>query len=94
MKKLCFSTYGENCYNNNGKLIELYQTGLNRFTVYYGLHVKENLDYSQAAKEIGECILHNAACQGYLDDITHRSALAKRLIGEVIKDGSFNSNDE
>ena len=46
--------------------IYLIQKGKDNFTVIYFLQVKENLDYSQAAFELGACIMHNSACNGIL----------------------------
>lgn len=48
--------------------ITLEQTGKNSFTVTYGLQVSTGLTYSQAAKELGLCIMHAAACAGTLDN--------------------------
>lgn len=47
--------------------IRLDQTGRNTFTVTYGKQVKPNLTYSEAARELGECIMHERACAGKLD---------------------------
>jgi hypothetical protein len=44
--------------------VKLEQTGLDRFTVTYGLQVRAGLDYAEAAKEYGKCILHSATCAG------------------------------
>jgi hypothetical protein len=44
-----------------GFRIELRQTGIDRFRVQYGKHRRTGLDYENAARELGECILH--ACQ-------------------------------
>jgi len=48
--------------------IKLEQTGLDSFTVTYGLQVKDHLTYSQAAKELGSCIMHALACDSKLDN--------------------------
>jgi hypothetical protein len=48
--------------------IQLIQTGRDRFTVRYGKQIKERLTYAQAAKELGECIMHARACDGELDN--------------------------
>lgn len=40
------------------------------FKVTYGLQVRSNLEYGQAAKELGECIFHALACDGKLIDST------------------------
>ncbi len=54
------------CYKSKSMDIDLIQTGRNRFTVRYGLQVKKDLTYSMAAKELGSCIMHAAACEGKL----------------------------
>lgn len=46
-----------------GFVVELATKG-KKFRVTYGAQVKENLTYAQAAKELGECILHALACEG------------------------------
>jgi len=38
-----------------------------QFRVTYGQQVRGNLTYSQAAKELGECLMHAIACTGALD---------------------------
>ena len=58
------------CYTfENGAFpIHLDQQGKDRFTVVYGLQVKNDLDYSEAAMELGSCIMHALACEGKLDN--------------------------
>lgn len=48
--------------------IILEQLGKDRFKVQYGLQVKAGLTYSQAAKELGACIMHSLACKDMLDN--------------------------
>lgn len=48
--------------------IKLEQTGVNSFTVTYGLRIKKHLTYTDAASELGSCIMHAAACDGKLDN--------------------------
>ena len=48
--------------------IVLLQKEPDNFTVQYGAEVKSNLDYSQAAKSIGFCIMHALSCDGKIDD--------------------------
>ena len=48
--------------------IVLSQTEPDNFTVQYGAEIESNLDYSQAAKSIGFCIMHALSCDGELDD--------------------------
>lgn len=51
-----------------GFTIRLIQTGIDRFTVQYGLQVKKRLTYEEAADELGECLMHALACEGKLDN--------------------------
>ena len=60
--KLCWT----NQDNSRFGKIRLHQRGLNRFVVTYGLQIKEDLSYSQAALELGSCIMHQAACDDKL----------------------------
>lgn len=48
--------------------VELYQQGVDCFTVIYGQQVKTHLTYAQAAAEYGKCIMHALACAGQLDN--------------------------
>ena len=48
--------------------IRLEQQGVDRFTVVYGLQVKKDLTYADAASELGACIMHALACEGRLDN--------------------------
>jgi len=67
MSKICFSTGGDNVYSSDFEsLIELHQNSYTQFSVVYGAQVKNNLTYREAAKELGECIMHMAACNGDL----------------------------
>lgn len=54
--------------------VSMVQTGFNRFTVSYGLQVTANLTYAQAAKEFGECVMHEASCDGLIDNRTKAEA--------------------
>lgn len=38
------------------------------YAVSYGKQFNCHLTYEEAAKELGECILHALACEGKLDD--------------------------
>ena len=38
-----------------------------RYVVEYGRQVKSDLSYIEAARELGECILHSMACCGFAD---------------------------
>ncbi len=61
-------------WNNNANgarvmgAITLSQQGKDNFTVTYHLQVKKRLTYAQAASELGECLMHLAACEGELDN--------------------------
>ena len=69
--KLCFAVGGANPYKEaprGSMLIELRQQGRDVFSVRYGLQLKTRLGYSTAARELGECIMHAAACDGLLDN--------------------------
>jgi hypothetical protein len=47
--------------------VTLSQQGTNRFTVTYGAEVRDRLDYSRAAAEFGNCVMHALACNGVLE---------------------------
>ena len=51
-----------------GMPIMLHQEAKNRFTVTYWKQVTDGLTYSQAATELGSCIMHALACDGQLDN--------------------------
>lgn len=38
------------------------------FRVTYDQQVKDNLTYTEAAHEFGECVFHALACEGELDN--------------------------
>lgn len=68
---LCFATGGDNYFNGappRSQMIELRQQGRDRFSVRYGLQLKERLTYGEAALELGACIMHMRACDGALDN--------------------------
>ena len=48
--------------------IVLLQNDCDNFTVKYGAEVESNLDYSQAAKSIGFCVMHALSCDGKIND--------------------------
>ena len=48
--------------------IILFQNEPDNFTVQYGKEVKSNLDYSQAAKSIGFCVMHALSCDSKIND--------------------------
>ena len=58
------------CYKTTvaGYSIEMVQLANRRFRVIYGKQIRTGLDYSQAAAELGACIMHALACEGKLDN--------------------------
>jgi hypothetical protein len=58
------------CYTTElaGFTIELRQRGKDNFTVQYGKQVKSDLNYGQAARELGAAMMHALACEGKLDN--------------------------
>ena len=50
--------------------VSLYQSGVDRFAVIYGLDFKRDLTYSQAATALGAAIMHSTACASKLDNRT------------------------
>lgn len=48
--------------------VKLEQRANHRFRVTYGLQEKDDLDYGDASKELGECLMHQLACNGALDN--------------------------
>lgn len=49
-----------------GYEIKLHQVVEDSFCVTYGKQTSVGLTYSQAAQELGECIMHALACEGKL----------------------------
>jgi len=47
--------------------VKLEQKANGKFKVTYGNHVRYDLSYGSAARELGECIMHSLACSGTLD---------------------------
>ncbi len=76
MKHVCFATGGPNYFKGVQaiNMIELQQTGIDQFTVVYGLSITNGLNYSQAAQELGACIMHMQACNGEIDNRTRAEA--------------------
>ena len=48
--------------------IVLLQNEPDNFTVHYGAEIESNLDYSQAAKSIGFCVMHALSCDGKINN--------------------------
>lgn len=44
--------------------IKVEQSAHGKFRVTYGKQVRRDLDYVEAAHELGECIFHALACEG------------------------------
>lgn len=57
-------------------LVQLQQRGVDSFTVVYGLDVRRNLDYAQAARELGCGLMHQLACDSMIDNRTKAEARA------------------
>lgn len=53
-----------------GLHVSLSQQGRDRFTVKYGLQIKNDLSYAAAATEFGCCVFHALACNSQLDNRT------------------------
>lgn len=39
-----------------------------KFRVVYGQQISKDLNYSDACKELGECLLHSMCCKGELEE--------------------------
>jgi hypothetical protein len=78
---ICFTHGPANTFKGakSKRLIELQQTGFDKFTVVYGLQVKTDLDYSDACTELGSCIMHYQSCEGTIDN---RYAIEARKDGD------------
>lgn len=50
--------------------VTLQQRGKDNFLVRYGRQCHEELNYGQAAMELGSCLMHQLACDGKLDNRT------------------------
>lgn len=66
MKSTCIHLFDNGAGAASG--VKVTQTGIDRFTVTYGLQVKKGLNYEQAAREFGYCVFHALACDGMLDN--------------------------
>jgi hypothetical protein len=53
--------------------VTLQQRGRDRFAVRYGKEVNADLTYAEACDYLGRALLHQAACEGKLDN---------RMVGE------------
>ena len=61
-KKLIFST------DATEYPVAIYQDSTDRlFTVTYGLERQDNLSYDEAAKHLGQSLMHSATCQGLVE---------------------------
>lgn len=59
---------GKVCDDRTDLDVRLVQQGRNRFAVIYGLQLRADLTYSQAATEYGSSVMHALACRGLLDN--------------------------
>lgn len=48
--------------------VSLHHAGRDKFKVVYGKQVRDGLRYGAAAREYGECVFHQLACEGKLDN--------------------------
>ena len=53
-------------YMDTAADVVLRQQGKDKFSVRYCSHFKEDLNYAEAAAELGACLMHAAACNGRL----------------------------
>ncbi len=51
------------CYEFNDIKLEQSETGERLFRVTYGKMIIDDLCYSDAANELGKCILHHLCCE-------------------------------
>jgi hypothetical protein len=68
MKQLCVE------YTDGDVPVRLFQAGFDRFIVEYGKSIKPGLDYADAAKEFGQCVMHSASCASKIDNRTKAEA--------------------
>ena len=59
---------GKLCWSSDEWTVKLYQRGVDRFTVQYGLQTDQELSYGEACAKLGQAILHALACDGELDN--------------------------
>lgn len=55
-------------FNDLAFPVTLSQSARKLFTVEYGAQIKRGLTYSEAAHELGACLMHAMACNGDLDN--------------------------
>lgn len=48
--------------------VELWQHGVDNFSVHYGQQIHCSLTYNEACTELGAAIMHRQACAGLLDN--------------------------
>ncbi len=77
-KTLCYETL------IGGSKISLFQCEIDNFAVIY-FKLKINLTYTEAAMELGGCIMHALACKGVLDNGEE---------GEEVAPGDIDHDDE
>ena len=49
-------------------MVTLQQRGRDNFAVRYGRQVEAQLTYAQACDKLGQALMHQAACDGMLDN--------------------------
>lgn len=59
----------------------LWQCANGKFIVTYGLQTKDQLNYAQAAREFGECVMHSCACAGEIVSLDSEEFLRACGIG-------------
>lgn len=71
------NSYTRCCWKSQiGFDVSLWQRGPDDFGVRYGKQWRPNLTYAQAAKELGQCLMHAMACESMLDNRTQEEAEA------------------
>lgn len=75
-KQTCFTFGGPNTFKGakSEHMIELQQTGFDRFTLIYGLSLTTDMTYEKAAAELGACIMHLQSCKQAIDNRTRAEA--------------------
>jgi hypothetical protein len=59
--------YDVKLYRMNSSLPSQQQDSVNCFAIEYGTHFSEYLNYAEACKELGECLMHALQCANKLD---------------------------
>lgn len=48
--------------------IILFQRGIDRFAVQYGMQVDDDLSYGEACAKLGQALMHDLSCGGLVDN--------------------------